>query len=76
MLSRLSKAKVTYEDSTTEIINLNIPTVEGDSVTFSFEVTGNVTKIEYLSQDGTTVYATFRTNLTGTNTITQTIRVE
>jgi len=76
MLSRLSKAKVTYEDLTTEIINLNIPTVEGDSVTFSFEVTGNITKIEYLSQDGTTVYATFRTNLTGTNTITQTIRVE
>lgn len=76
MLSRLSKAKVTYEDLTTEIINLNIPTVEGDSVTFNFEVTGNITKIEYLSQDGTTVYATFRTNLTGTNTITQTIRVE
>lgn len=76
MLSRLSKAKVTYEDLTTEIINLNIPTVEGDSVTFSFEVTGNITKIEYLSQDGTTVYATFRTNLAGTNTITQTIRVE
>ena len=76
MLSRLSKVRITYEDLTTEIINLNIPTVEGDSVTFSFEVTGNVSKIEYLSQDGTTVYATFRTNLAGTNTITQTIRVE
>ena len=76
MLSILTKARITYEDLSTEIINLNIPTVTGDSVTFSFEVTGDVIKIEYLSQDGTTVYATFRTNLTGTNTITQTIRVE
>lgn len=76
MLSRLSKARITYEDLSTETINLNIPTVEEDSVTFSFEVTGNVTKIEYLSQDETTVYATFRTDLTGTNTITQTIRIE
>lgn len=76
MLSILKKVRITYEDLTSEIINLNIPTVTGDSVTFSFEVTGDVIKIEYLSQDGTTVYATFRTNLTGTNTITQTIRVE
>ena len=73
---RLTKARITYEDLSTEIINLNIPTVTGDTVTFSFEVTGDVTKIEYLSQDESTVYATFRTNLTGTNTITQTIKVE
>lgn len=74
--SRLSKARITYEDLSTEIINLNIPTVTGNSVTFNFEVTGNITKIEYLSNDESIVYATFRTNLTGTNTITQTIRVE
>lgn len=73
---RLTKARITYEDLSTEIINLNIPTVTGNSVTFNFEVTGNITKIEYLSNDKNTVYATFRTNLTGTNTITQTIRVE
>ena len=37
---------------------------------------GNINKIEYLSNDGQTVYATYRCNLTGTNTITQTITVE
>ena len=73
---RLTKARITYEDLSTEIINLNIPTVTGNRVTFNFEVTGNITKIEYLSNDESIVYATFRTNLTGTNTITQTIRVE
>lgn len=73
---RLTKARITYEDLSTGIINLNIPTVTGNSVTFNFEVTGNITKIEYLSNDESVVYATFRTNLTGTNTITQTIRVE
>lgn len=73
---RLTKARITYIDLSTEIINLNIPTVTGNSVTFNFEVTGNITKIEYLSNDESVVYATFRTNLTGTNTITQTIRVE
>jgi hypothetical protein len=73
---RLTKARITYEDSSTEIINLNIPTVTGNSVTFNFEVSGNIIKIEYLSNDESVVYATFRTNLTGTNTITQTIRVE
>lgn len=73
---RLTKARITYEDLSTEIINLNIPTVSGNSVTFSYNVNGNITKIEYLSNDESVVYATFRTNLTGTNTITQTIRVE
>lgn len=73
---RLTKARITYEDLSTEIINLNIPTVTENSVTFNFVVTGNITKIEYLSNDESVVYATFRTNLTGTNTITQTIRVE
>lgn len=73
---RLTKARITYEDLSTEIINLNIPTVTGNNVTFNFEVSGNITKIEYLSNDESTVYATFRTNLTGTNTITQTVRVE
>lgn len=73
---RLTKARITYKDLSTEIINLNIPTVTGNSVTFNFEVTGNITKIEYLSNDESVVYATFRTNLTGTNIITQTVRIQ
>lgn len=73
---RLTKARITYEDLSTEIINLNIPTFTGNSVTFNFEVTGNITKIEYLSNDESVVYATFRTNLTGTNIITQTVRIQ
>ena len=73
---RLTKARITYEDLSTEIINLNIPTVVGNSVTFSYNVNGNITKIEYLSNDESVVYATFRTNLTGINTITQTVKVE
>lgn len=74
--SRLAKVRLTYEDLTTETIDLDIPEVDSSSLTFNYEVTGNVVKIEYLSNDKNTVYATFRTNLTGTNTITQTIRVE
>lgn len=74
--SRLAKVRLTYDDLTTETIDLNIPEVDSSSVTFDYEVTGNIVKIEYLSNDKNTVYATFRTNLTGTNTITQTIRVE
>ncbi len=74
--SRLAKVRLTYDDLTVETIDLDIPEPSGTSVTFDYEVTGNITKIEYLSNDKNTVYATFRTNLTGTNTITQTIRVE
>lgn len=74
--SRLAKVRLTYEDLTTETIDLDIPEVDSSSVTFNYEVTGNIVKIEYLSNDKNTVYATFRTNLTGTNTITQTVRVQ
>lgn len=74
--SRLAKVRLTYEDLTTETIDLDIPEVDSSSVTFDYEVTGNIVKIEYLSNDKNTVYATFRTNLTGTNTITQTVRVQ
>lgn len=74
--SRLAKVRLTYEDLTTETIDLDIPEVDSSSVTFNYEVTGNIVKIEYLSNDKNTVYATFRTNLTGTNTITQTVRIQ
>ena len=73
--AQLTKARVTYEDLTTEIINLSIAQVTGTSITFSYQISGNVIKIEYLSNDEKTVYATLRKKLTGTNTITQTVRV-
>lgn len=60
---RLSKARITYADLTTEIIDLDIPTVTGTSVSFNYYVSGNITKIEYLSNDESTVYATYRCNL-------------
>lgn len=74
--ARLKKVRITYEDLSTEIITLNLPTSSGTSATYNYTVTGNVIKIEYLSNDDNTVYATFRTNLTGTNTITQTVRIQ
>lgn len=72
----LAKARITYDDLSTEIIDLNIPIISELIATYNFQVTGNVIKIEYLSNDESTVYATFRTNLTGTNTITQTVRIQ
>jgi hypothetical protein len=72
----LSKARITYDDLSSEIIELDIPQVNGTSVTFEYEVSGNVTQIEYLSNDENTVYATFKTNLTGTHTITQTVTIQ
>lgn len=71
----LAKARVTHEDGSQAILNLNITNVSGNSHTFEYEVSGNINKIEYLSQDEKTVYATFRCNLEGTNTIEQTITV-
>ena len=73
--SKLSKARITYEDGSQEILNLNITNITSNIKTFEYEVTGNIIKIEYLSQDENTVYATYRCNLTGTNTISQTIQV-
>ena len=70
------KARITYDDETQEIINLSAPTITDSTATFTYQVEGNINKIEYLSNDTNTVYATYRCNLTGTNTITQTIEVE
>lgn len=72
----LSKARITYDDLSSEIIELDIPQVNSTSITFEYEVSGNVTQIEYLSNDENTVYATFKTNLTGTHTITQTVTIQ
>lgn len=73
--SPLSKARITYENQTQEIINIGIPTLNGNIATYNFNVEGNIIKIEYMSNDENTIYATYRCNLTGTNTITQTIEV-
>lgn len=71
----ITKARITYEDETQEIINIGIPTLNGNIATYNFNVEGNIIKIEYMSNDENTIYATYRCNLTGSNTITQTIEV-
>jgi hypothetical protein len=71
----LTKVRITYDDELSEIINLDTPTLDETTATYTFEVEGNIVKIEYLSNDENTVYATYRCNLTGHNTITQTIEV-
>lgn len=71
----ITKARLTYEDETQEIINIGIPTLNGNIATYNFNVEGNIIKIEYMSNDENTVYATYRCDLTGSNTITQTIEV-
>lgn len=71
----ITKARITYEDETQEIISIGTATIVQATATYTFEVEGNIIKIEYLSNDENTVYATFRCNLTGNNTITQTIKV-
>lgn len=70
------KLRVTYDDLTQDVITLTASSISGTSYTFTQELTGNIIKIEYLSTDLQTVYATYRCNLTGTNTIEQTITVE
>lgn len=73
--SPLSKVRITYENETQEIINIGIPTLNGNIATYNFNVEGNIIKIEYMSNDENTIYATYRCDLTGSNTITQTIEV-
>lgn len=70
------KARITYDDETQETITLTAPTIEDTTATYTYQVEGKIVKIEYLSNDTNTVYATYRCNLTGTNTITQTITIE
>lgn len=70
------KARLTYENDSQSILNLNTTNMSGNICTINFTVNGNVRKIEYMSNDLQTVYATYRCNLTGTNTITQTITIE
>lgn len=75
MLSRLSKARITYEDLSTEIIPLNLVSLIGGTATFNYQVNGNITKIEYLSEDEKTVYSTYRGQITGSHTITQVVKI-
>lgn len=75
MLSRLSKARITHEDLSTEIIRLNLVTLIGGTATFNYQVSGNIVKIEYLSEDERTVYSTYRGQITGNHTITQVVKI-
>lgn len=75
MFSRLSKARITYEDLSTEIINLNLVSLIGGTATFNYQVSGNIVKIEYLSEDEKTVYSTYRGQITGNHTITQVVKI-
>lgn len=74
-LSRLSKARITYKDLSTEIINLNLVSLIGGTATFNYQVSGNIVKIEYLSEDKRTVYSTYRGQITGNHTITQVVKI-
>ena len=74
--SPCTKARITYDDETQEIVLLTLESEGIFSRTYEFAVTGNVVKIEYVSNDEKTVYATYRCNLSGTNTISQTIRIQ
>lgn len=73
--SPITKARITYEDETQDIISIGTPTINQNEATYTFSVEGNIIKIEYMSNDENTVYATYRCNLTGNNTITQKIKV-
>lgn len=75
MLSRLTKVKITYEDLSAEIIPLNLVSLIGGTATFNYQVSGNITKIEYLSEDEKTVYSTYRGQITGNHTITQVVKI-
>lgn len=75
MLSRLSKARITHEDLSREIIRLNLVSLIGGTATFNYQVSGNIVKIEYLSEDERTVYSTYRGQITGNHTITQVVKI-
>lgn len=75
--SRLSKVRLTYDDLTTEIKRLNFPSGPAltNPVYVSYSVNGHVIKIEYISEDEKTIYATYNTNITGSHSVMQTISV-
>ena len=70
----LTKARITYEDLSTEIINLNLVSLIGGTAIFNYNVNGNITQIEYLSNDESTVYATYKRKISGSHTITQVVK--
>lgn len=79
-LSRFCKIRLTFEDLSTRIYTLiGERQVVNNTITFQYLINslyGDVIKIEYLSQDMNTIYATYRKRISGQHTITQTIRVE
>ena len=79
-LSRFCKIRLAFEDLSTRIYTLiGERQVVNNTITFQYLINslyGDVIKIEYLSQDMNTIYATYRKRISGQHTITQTIRVE
>ena len=69
------KARISRPNGNIVVIPLVMTNVSGSSHTFNYSISGDVTKIEYLSYDLKTIYATYRCSLSGTHTISQTIRV-
>lgn len=61
--TRLSKARITHSDSTTSIVELDIPEVTDTTLTFDVLVAGDAVKIEYLSNDENTVYASYTVDI-------------
>ena len=70
----LTKARITYEDLSTEIIELTLVNIVGGTAIFNYNVNGNITQIEYLSNDESTVYATYKRKISGSHTITQVVK--
>lgn len=69
------KARITHEDGSQSILELDTTNISDNTCTINYNVSGSVRKIEYLSNDEETIYATYRCELTGTNTIEQTITI-
>ncbi len=72
------KIKIYYKNGTTEWknINSNNITLNGTTATITYTVSGEILKIEYTSYGyEDIVFAEFNVDLSGTNTITQTITI-
>lgn len=69
------KARVTFEDGLQSILGVELIGIINNQARIEFSTSGNVRKIEYISQDEQTVYSTFRCELAGENRIIQTISI-
>lgn len=58
--AKITKYRINYKNGTSSVNNFTIPTISGNSATYNFNVsTGSgINTIEFLSNDGSTVYHT------------------